>query len=151
MRAQRAAAVGSAAGPQMAATMSLRHGVALVDGRVVDGRSQVVRGDRSLTSAALAARLAADPEVEYAVPDRRKRVAAVPNDPLFAASASISPAAGQWYLRAPDATFVSAISNVKTPHTPRPRVCTSSMMRVALILSNAKIRSSTSTTNSIGV
>ena len=109
MRAQAASA---AKGPQQAATMALRTGLALTDGRIVDGRSQVVRGDKSLSSAALAARLAADDEVEYAVPDLRRRALAVPSDPLFAASSAISPAAGQWYLRAPDSTFVSAINAV---------------------------------------
>jgi serine protease len=97
-------------GPQHAATLRGRTGLALRDGRIVDRRSQVVHGGQGLTSAALAQRLAADPDVEYAVPDRRRRAMAVPNDPLFAASAAISPAAGQWYLRAPDATFVSAIN-----------------------------------------
>lgn len=97
-------------GPQLAARMSQRAGLALADGRIIDGRSQVVRGDKSLSSAALAARLAADPEVEYAVPDLRRRALAVPNDPLYAAAAAISPAVGQWYLRAPDATVVSAIN-----------------------------------------
>ena len=58
-----------------------------------------------------------DSDVEYAVPDRRKRIVAAPNDPLYAASGSVSPAVGQWYLRAPDAitptsttTVVSAIN-----------------------------------------
>ncbi|MDE2277687.1 MAG: S8 family serine peptidase, partial [Burkholderiales bacterium] len=41
--------------------------------------------------------------------DYRRHALAAPNDPLYAASPAISPAAGQWYLRAPDATFVSAI------------------------------------------
>ncbi len=97
-------------GPQHAAVLSQRVGLSLVDGRVVDGQTQVVRGDKSLSSAALAARLAADPEVEFAVPDLRRHVLFTPNDPLYQASGSISPAAGQWYLRAPDATFVSAIN-----------------------------------------
>jgi serine protease len=109
MRTVQATGVGEAAkGPQFAARMAQRLGMALSDGRIIDARSQVVQGDKSLSSAALAARLAADPEVEYAVPDLRRHALAAPNDPLFAASGSISPAAGQWYLRAPDATFVSA-------------------------------------------
>ncbi len=97
-------------GPQHAATLGQRHGLTLTNGRIIESRSQVVRGDKSLSSAALAARLAADPDVEYAVPDRRMRALAVPSDPLFAASGSISPIVGQWYLRAPNATIVSAIN-----------------------------------------
>ncbi|WP_284618703.1 S8 family peptidase [Aquabacterium humicola] len=99
-------------GPQAAATLSLRTGLALTDGRVIDARMQALRGAPGLSSAALAARLAADPDVEYAVPDRRRFPLALPNDPLFAAQPSISPAAGQWYLQAPDATLVSAINAV---------------------------------------
>jgi serine protease len=99
-------------GPQHAAILSQRHGLVLRDGRIIEGRSQVVWGDKGMSSAALAARLAADAEVEYAVPDYRRHALALPNDPLFAANAGISPAVGQWYLRAPDATFVSAINAV---------------------------------------
>ena len=50
-------------------------------------------------------RLSADPAVEYAVADRRKYRAAVPNDPLFNQVAQT----GQWWLTAPNGTFVSAI------------------------------------------
>lgn len=98
-------------GPHHAAILSQRMGLDnLVDGRIVDSQTQVVRGDKSMSSAALAARLAADPEVEFAVPDLRRHLLFTPNDLLYAASASNSPAAGQWYLRAPDATFVAAIN-----------------------------------------
>ena len=97
-------------GPQYATEMGRRTGLALTDGRIIEGRSQVVRGAESQSSTELAARLAADPEVEYAVPDQRRFALALPNDPLYAAGTNISPQAGQWYLRAPDATFVSAIN-----------------------------------------
>lgn len=50
-------------------------------------------------------RLAADPAIEYAVADRRKYRAAVPNDPLF----NQVPETGQWWLTTPTSTFVSAI------------------------------------------
>ena len=109
MRAARAA---GRSGPQHAGSMMLRTGLALTDGRVIDGRSQVLRGDKSLSSTVLAARLAADPEVEYAVPDGRRYALAVPNDPLYPAATSNPLAAGQWYLRAPDSTLVSAINAV---------------------------------------
>lgn len=108
MRAHRAG--GGSAGPRFASALAPRHGLVLRDGYAIEGRSQVIHGDKSLNSAALAARLAADPEVEYAVPDLRRHVLVAPNDPLFAASASISPAAGQWYLQVPDTTLVSAIN-----------------------------------------
>lgn len=101
---------GAFAGPQVASTLAARYRLALRDGHAIEGRSQVIHGDKSLTSAELATRLAADPDVEYAVPDLRRHALALPNDPLFAASASISPEVGQWYLRAPDATAVSAIN-----------------------------------------
>ncbi|MDE2565548.1 MAG: S8 family serine peptidase, partial [Burkholderiales bacterium] len=94
---------------QLAAALGRRLGLALSDGAAIQDRTQVVHGDGRLGAAALAARLAADPDVEYAVPDYRRHAMAAPNDPLYAASPLISPAAGQWYLRAPDATFVSAI------------------------------------------
>ncbi|MBI5257562.1 MAG: S8 family peptidase [Burkholderiales bacterium] len=99
-------------GPQHAASLARRLGLSLSDGRAIDRRTQVLHGARGISSAALAARLAADPDVAYAVPDRRRRALAVPNDPLFAAGNGQSPAAGQWYLRAPDATLVSAINAV---------------------------------------
>ncbi len=71
----------------------------------------MLRAD-GLDSEALAARLAAHPDVAWAVPDRRRRALAVPNDPLYPAVAAgqrpAGPDAGQWYLRAPDATFRSA-------------------------------------------
>ncbi len=108
MRGLRAGS-GRPAGPQFATTMSARHGLALRDGRIVEGRTQVLHGGSDMSSAALAARLAADAEVEYAVPDYRRFALTTPDDPLYAANASHSPAAGQWYLQAPDATLVSAI------------------------------------------
>lgn len=109
--ASREASREASRGPQHAATMARRSGLALTDGRVVDARTQVLRA-RGLSSQQLATRLAADDEVEYAVPDLRRRALAAPNDPLFAGGAGISPVAGQWYLRAPDATLVSAIDAV---------------------------------------
>ena len=64
-----------------------------------------------MSSADLVARLQADPDVEYAEVDARVRIAAAPNDPRYLGGQTlITPAAGQWYLRAPDATVVSAIN-----------------------------------------
>ncbi len=52
-----------------------------------------------LSSDALAARLAREADVEYAVPDRIKTIRAAPNDPLFA---------NQWYLQAAGPTQPAA-------------------------------------------
>jgi serine protease len=113
MRIQSAGGSSAAvAGPQQARSLGQRLGLTLRDGRTLGRRSQVLHGDRSLSSRALADKLAADPDIEYAVPDLRRHALAVPNDPLFAASAGTSPQAGQWYLRAPDATLASAINAV---------------------------------------
>jgi len=95
----------------LAAAFGARSGLALADGRVIAERMQVLRA-RGLSSAQLAARLAADADVEYAVPDQRRRALALPNDPLFAGGPAVSPTAGQWYLRAPDATRVSGMDVV---------------------------------------
>nr|HET7857634.1 hypothetical protein [Caldimonas sp.] len=97
----------SVAGQQtlQAAALGNRIGIALDAGRAITERSHVVLG-RGLTSQQLAARIAAQSDVEYAVPDERKRIVEVPNDPLYASGPPIGatsggPAVGQWYLRAP--------------------------------------------------
>lgn len=86
-----------------------RLGMALAAGNAVTDRMQVVHAT-GISSRALAERLAADPEVEFAVPDERRRAHAAPNDPLYAAGVpGNGPAVGQWYLRAPDSTVASSI------------------------------------------
>ena len=90
-----------------AQALGARVGLPLRAGIGISERSQVVFAT-GMTSEALAARLAAQADVEYAVPDRRKKRAAAPNDPLY--SAATSPAVGQWYLRAPTSTVRSAIN-----------------------------------------
>ena len=105
----------SAASSTQAAThhaqaLSQRTGLALTDGRVINSRLQVVRA-AGLSSAQLASRLAKETDVEYAVVDERRHAAAAPNDPRYAAGQSVStPAVGQWYLRAPTSTVLSAIN-----------------------------------------
>ena len=109
MRAQAAADAGRA-GIQQAATLSRRVGVALTDGRPIGRHAQVVFA-QGISSAELAARLAADGDVEYAEPDRRRRALAVPNDPLYAGGQqTATPAVGQWYLRPPASDTLSAIN-----------------------------------------
>jgi len=89
-------------------SMGRRAGVALTVGRTVGARAHVVTA-RGLSSEALAARLAADPNVEYAEVDRRRRAFLVPNDPLYLSGPAVrGPAAGQWHLKPPDDTLRSA-------------------------------------------
>jgi serine protease len=109
-RARALSAGSTLAAPRQAQALSARTGMSLRDGRAIDGRTQVVHA-RGLSSEQLAARLANDSDVEYAVVDRRQRIAAVPNDPRYAgAQTAITPAVGQWYLRPPAGSVVSAIN-----------------------------------------
>jgi serine protease len=85
-----------------------RVGMALSAGAGVAERTHVVFA-AGMSSEQLAQRLAAESDIEYAVPDQRRHLLAAPNDPLYAASALISPASGQWYLRAPAGDVKSSI------------------------------------------
>ncbi|MGH8851298.1 MAG: S8 family peptidase [Casimicrobiaceae bacterium] len=94
--------------------LGARVGMALRAGAGVSERTHVVFA-RGMTSEALAQRLSAESDVEYAVPDRRRRIVAAPNDPLYLAGppvgiASGGPAVGQWYLRAPAGEVQSSIN-----------------------------------------
>lgn len=105
-----ATASGSSTSTRHAQALAARTGLDLADGRSVGPRVQVVHG-RGIASDALAARLSRDADVEYAVVDRRRHVAMVPNDPRFPGGLSgVTPAAGQWYLRAPDASIPAAVN-----------------------------------------
>jgi serine protease len=108
-RARSAGATGSRAA-QRAQALGGRLGLELADGRLVGARTQVIHA-RSIDSTTLANRLAAQDDVQWAVVDRRAFPSAViPNDPLYADSQiGTTPVAGQWYLRAPTATLVSAV------------------------------------------
>lgn len=78
-------------------------------GAEVGAREQVVRA-AGLTSRELARQLSLQADVEYAVPDERKRISVAPNDPLYGPHVPGSgPAAGQWYLRTPGGEIASAI------------------------------------------
>ncbi len=112
MRAQ-SAGTGATVVAQHAGALSARLGLSLADGRAIGARAQVVRGP-GLGSQALADRLAAESDVEYAVVDRPMQALAAPNDPLYPAGQTAHlPAAGQWYLRAPTgSTIVDATSVV---------------------------------------
>jgi serine protease len=104
-----AQALGVTRGASRAASLAQRTGLALSSGARLDERMQVMRAT-GVDSRTLAARLAAQPDVEYAVPDERARVMVAPNDPRYASVSGNGPAAGQWYLRAPSTTLRSAIN-----------------------------------------
>lgn len=88
--------------------LAQRAGVTLQAGRVVAARAHVLTAS-GLSSEALARRLAADPDVEEVVVDRRRRALWVPNDPLFLmGQGARGPDAGQWHLRAPTDAIRSA-------------------------------------------
>jgi serine protease len=96
-----------------ASALGARMGRTLEAGAAAGERTQVVRAS-GMGAAALAAQLAADPDVEYAVPNQRARIAAAPNDPYYLVGPAVSggaggPVSGQWYLRAPNTTVVSSI------------------------------------------
>jgi serine protease len=79
-------------------------------GSMVSDRSQVVFAS-GITSAELAQRLALESDVEYAVPDQRRRHFVAPNDPLYADGVGGNgPAVGQWYLRPPTGAVQSSIN-----------------------------------------
>lgn len=98
--------------PQHAGVMGARLALKLSNGRVLGERMQALRGT-GLSSSALAAKLAAQPDVEWAVVDGRKGINAVPNDPYFGdGQTTVTPVVGQWFLRAPDSSIVSATNAV---------------------------------------
>ena len=95
-----------------AQSLGARTGVALRAGLGVADRTQVMFAS-GMSSSQLAERLTRDGDVEYAVPDERKRRTAIPNDPLyFSGPASTGPATGQWYLR-PNAGAVKSSIDVQ--------------------------------------
>ncbi len=107
-----ALAVAAAGRPQHAARLGRQLTLAMQDGHVLGRRTQSLRAS-GLSSGQLAARLAALSDVEWVVPVRRKTISTVlpPNDPYFGdGQTTITPAVGQWYLRAPDATALSAVN-----------------------------------------
>jgi serine protease len=107
-----AAQAGSGQPLRYAQALAARHGLPLRDGRLIADRMQLVLAE-GLGSAALAARLAADPEVEWAVVDGRRHALAAPDDPLYPAqSDGTTPTVGQWYLR-PNAGLVKSSVNAE--------------------------------------
>lgn len=96
--------------PQHAMSLAARLNIPLSDGRALGPHTQLIRG-KGLSSAQLVSRLSALPEVEWVVVDERRYIRSVPNDPYFGPNQQlVTPTVGQWHLRGPDATFVSAIN-----------------------------------------
>jgi serine protease len=96
--------------PQHAGHLSQRLGLPLQDGRVLGERTQALRG-QGVSSAQLLTRLREQTDVEWAVLDERRTISALPNDPYYGGGqTSITPTVGQWYLRPPDSTLISAIN-----------------------------------------
>ncbi len=98
-------------------SLGARLGMSLGAGRAISEHSQVVTAS-GLSGAALAERLAAEADVEYAVVDKRRTHFMVPNDPLYTQGPATSvstggPAVGQWYLRAPAGEIASSINATK--------------------------------------
>ena len=99
--------------PQHAQALATRLGLSLSDGRTIGARAQVVKG-RGMSSRDLADRLAAQADVEYAVVDGRQYALAAPDDPLYPnnLASPTTPAAGQWYLRAPTSAIIVDTNSV---------------------------------------
>ena len=66
-----AAGAGVATAPRLAQALAARHGLSLADGRMLAERTQLIRGE-GISSAALASKLAADEDVEWAAVDGRR-------------------------------------------------------------------------------
>lgn len=86
-------------------------GMRLNSRRDLGGRLDAVELDRPLRRAEFMQalnKLRAQPDVEYAVPDERRYISQLPNDPLYTATSGRT---GQWYLRASNNTdLVSSIN-----------------------------------------
>ena len=111
MSVRQSALAAATAAQGRADRLAARAGVPLSAGLAISERAQVVTA-RGIDGATLARRLAADPEVESAVVDQRRRALLLPADPLFAAgpASGRGPEVGQWYLRAPGGEVQSAVN-----------------------------------------
>jgi serine protease len=93
-----------------ATSLGQRIGHTLRDGPGLSIRTQVILAD-NMSSDQLAARLAQESDIEYAVVDQRRHRLSAPNDPLYGDNLSAyTPVSGQWYLRAPTSTVLSSIN-----------------------------------------
>ncbi|MGE5451891.1 MAG: S8 family serine peptidase [Acidobacteriota bacterium] len=99
---------GASSGSARMQRLGLKMGLTLRDGRQLGPRVHVAQA-QGVSSEVLAARLAAQPDVEYAVVDQLRQRKAIPNDPFFGSPASLP--AGQWYLKTPSETVPTAAIN----------------------------------------
>jgi serine protease len=105
LRAAGAAAAGSVQKQALSAhdrvaNLAARSGLTMRDSRQIFDRMHVMQVEPASAGDPVAAtltRLRADSDVEYAVPDERRYIHAVPNDPLYATG-------GQWYEQGDAAT-----------------------------------------------
>ena len=86
----RRSAAARGANADAAARVAARAGVRMRATRRVGGDLHVLEVEDLVPSDEALARLRADPDVEYAEPDRRRYLHAIPNDPKYT---------GQWYLQ----------------------------------------------------
>jgi serine protease len=96
---------------ERAGVLGARTGLSTLRGGAnVSDRTQVVQAS-GISSEQLAARLAADPEVESVSIDVRRHRVSAPRDPLYAGGqpATPGPVVGQWYLHAPSGEVKSSI------------------------------------------
>lgn len=89
--------------------LGLHRGLALDDGRQVALHVHVAMAS-GISSQALAAQLAKDADVVYAVPDGWRHVASVPTDPLYSATGNLYVGKGQWYMHANGGEVAAAIN-----------------------------------------
>jgi serine protease len=94
-----------------AKALGTRVGMALSGHTAIDTHTQVVTA-QGMGASALAARLAQEADVEFAVPDQKRYAhASPPNDPRFGPGlGGNGPKVGQWYLRAPSDQTPAAIN-----------------------------------------
>lgn len=114
-----------------------KRGLLVADGRQI-GRRMHVAVAEGMSSTQLAAVLAQDPDVLYAVPDQLRRPLAVsspPSDPLYGNVLNTTVAAGQWYLRPYD-----ELSNIRSTNNAASAwgVATGQGVRVAVLDSGVR-------------
>lgn len=98
--------------PRHASKINRALGLNTKDGRVLDTHMQSLKAT-GISSTHLADRLRLLPDVEWVEVDQINHIQAVPNDPYLADQLQqITPAAGQWYLRAPSGNVTSAINAI---------------------------------------
>ena len=77
-----------------ARALGARVGLELIAGSGVSRRAHVVFA-HGMTSEQLAQRLARESDIEYAVPDQRRRISTAPNDPLYLSGPPVLAGAGR--------------------------------------------------------